>query len=203
MWDLIVSVPDHCLSFYFTESTKSTSYLDCLLEIDNSGKLSTKLYDKRDDFNFPIVNFPLLCGNIKWRICFSTNTMIWYARSCSLYHDFIWRARQLATRLLKPETRVHHQKVLWTTLSACRNLHRFSHTTYMWHFRNMLNGNLPAQLWLTPIDKSKWKHGDDTSMAQNAYHHLRTPGLILGFQGFRRPRISGIHVSFWILEHPM
>ena len=46
-----------------TEATKSTSYLDCLLEIDNSGKLFTKLYDKRDDFNFPIVNFPILCGN--------------------------------------------------------------------------------------------------------------------------------------------
>ena len=27
-------------------------------------KLSTKLYDKRDDFNFPILNFPFLCGNI-------------------------------------------------------------------------------------------------------------------------------------------
>jgi len=23
-----------------------------------------KLYDKRDDFTFPIVNFPFLCGNI-------------------------------------------------------------------------------------------------------------------------------------------
>ena len=32
-----------------TVSTKTTSYLDCLLEIDNSGKLSTKLYEKRDD----------------------------------------------------------------------------------------------------------------------------------------------------------
>ena len=47
-----------------TESTKSTSYIDCLLEIDNSGKLYTKVYDKRDDFNFPIVNFPFLCCNI-------------------------------------------------------------------------------------------------------------------------------------------
>ena len=28
------------------ESTKSTSLLGCLLEMDNSGKLSTKLYDK-------------------------------------------------------------------------------------------------------------------------------------------------------------
>ena len=33
-------------------------------------------------------------------------------------------------------------------------------------------------------------------MAQDAYHHSRTPGLILVFRGFNRPRISGIHVSF-------
>ena len=36
----------------------------------------------------------------------------------------------------------------------------------------------------------------DTSMAQDAYHHSRTPGIILGFRGFNRSRISGIHVSF-------
>ena len=40
-------------------------------------------------------------------------------------------------------------------------------------------------------------------MAQDAYHHSRTPGLILGFQEFDRPPISGIHFSFLILEHPM
>ena len=36
----------------------SASYLDLDLEIDNEGNLKSKLYDKRDDFNFPIVNFP-------------------------------------------------------------------------------------------------------------------------------------------------
>ena len=36
----------------------------------------------------------------------------------------------------------------------------------------------------------------DTSMAQDAYHHSRTPGIILGFRGFNRSQISGIHVSF-------
>ena len=41
----------------------AASYLDCYLYIDN-GKLSTRLYDKRDDFNFPIVNFPFLSSNI-------------------------------------------------------------------------------------------------------------------------------------------
>jgi hypothetical protein len=34
------------------------------LEFDDSGQLSTKIYDKRDDFNFKIINFPNLCSNI-------------------------------------------------------------------------------------------------------------------------------------------
>ena len=47
-----------------TESDISASYLDILLNIDSNGKLTTTLYDKRDDFNFAIVNFPFLCSNI-------------------------------------------------------------------------------------------------------------------------------------------
>ena len=31
---------------------------------EKDGKLSTKLHDKRDDFDFHIVNFPLLSSNI-------------------------------------------------------------------------------------------------------------------------------------------
>ena len=47
-----------------SESDKSASYLDILLNIDSNGRLKTSLYDKRDDFNFAIVNFPFLCSNI-------------------------------------------------------------------------------------------------------------------------------------------
>jgi hypothetical protein len=38
--------------------------LDVCLEFDDSGQLSTKIYDKRDDFNFKIINFPNMCSNI-------------------------------------------------------------------------------------------------------------------------------------------
>ena len=36
----------------------SVSYLGLHIEIDKGGRLKTKLYDKRDDLTFPIVNFP-------------------------------------------------------------------------------------------------------------------------------------------------
>ena len=45
-----------------TETAASSSYLDCYLYIDN-GKLTTRLYGKRDDFNFPIVIFPFLSSS--------------------------------------------------------------------------------------------------------------------------------------------
>lgn len=34
------------------------------LEFVSGGHLSTKIYDKRDDFNFKIINFPNLESNI-------------------------------------------------------------------------------------------------------------------------------------------
>jgi hypothetical protein len=42
---------------------KSASYLDILLNIDSNGRLTTSLFDKRDDFDCAIVNFPFLCSN--------------------------------------------------------------------------------------------------------------------------------------------
>jgi hypothetical protein len=46
------------------DTDMSASYLDLPLEVDSEGRLRTKLYDKRDDFNFPIVNFPFICSYI-------------------------------------------------------------------------------------------------------------------------------------------
>jgi hypothetical protein len=41
-----------------TDTALSASFLDIYLEFDDSGQISTKIYDKRDDFNFKIINFP-------------------------------------------------------------------------------------------------------------------------------------------------
>ena len=40
------------------KSDHLADYLDLTFIIDSGGKLSTRLYDKRDDFDFHIVNFP-------------------------------------------------------------------------------------------------------------------------------------------------
>ena len=46
------------------KSDHLADYLDLTFIIDSGGKLSTRLYDKHDDFDFPIVNFPYLFSNL-------------------------------------------------------------------------------------------------------------------------------------------
>ena len=83
-----------------TETAASSSYLDCYLYTDN-GKLTTRLYDKRDDFNFP-VNFPFLNRNIHSSPAYGVyvSQLIRYARACSNYQDFMERGKVLTTKLL-------------------------------------------------------------------------------------------------------
>jgi hypothetical protein len=48
-----------------TYTASSASFLDLYLEFDDSGQISTKIYDKRDDFNFKIINFPNMFSKLK------------------------------------------------------------------------------------------------------------------------------------------
>jgi hypothetical protein len=68
-----------------TDTDRSASYLDLHLEIDSEGVwLRTKLYVKRDDFNFPIVNFPFMCSNIPATPAYGVyiSQLIRYYRAC-------------------------------------------------------------------------------------------------------------------------
>ena len=60
------------------------------------------LYDTRDDFNFPIVNFPFICSNIPaapaYGVCISQ--LIRYSRACGSYQDFLDRRLLLTRKLL-------------------------------------------------------------------------------------------------------
>ena len=47
-----------------TDTDRSASYFDLHLAIDSEGRLRTKPYDNRDNFNFHIVNFLYICSNI-------------------------------------------------------------------------------------------------------------------------------------------
>ena len=84
-----------------TESNTSAS-LDLLLSVGRDGQLHTSLYDKRDDFNFHITNFPFLSSNIPSSPAYGVfiSQLIRYARACSSYECFILRAMRLSNKLL-------------------------------------------------------------------------------------------------------
>ena len=85
-----------------TENNTSASYLDLLLSIGRDGQFRTSLYDKCDDFNFHITNFPFLSSNIPSTPGYGVfiSQLIRYGRACSSYECFILRAVRLSNRLL-------------------------------------------------------------------------------------------------------
>jgi hypothetical protein len=88
-----------------TDTDTSASYLDLHLETDSEGRLRTKLYDKRDDFNVPIVNLPFICSNIPAAPAYGVyiSQLIRYSRACGSYHDFLDRGLILTRKLLNQE----------------------------------------------------------------------------------------------------
>ena len=87
-----------------TESNTSASDLDLLLSLGRDGQLHISIYDKRDDFNFHITNFPFLSSNIPsspaaYGVFISQ--LIRYARACFSYGCFILRATRLSNKLLE------------------------------------------------------------------------------------------------------
>ena len=78
------------------------NYLDLTFIIEGNNRLYTKLYDKRDDFDFHIVNFPFLSSNIPSGPSYGVyiSQLVKYARCCSYYDDFGYRHNLLVDRLI-------------------------------------------------------------------------------------------------------
>ena len=71
-----------------TGAARSASCLDLHLEIDSEDRFRKKLYDKRDDFKFPIVNFSFICSNIPAAPAYGVHVLIRYSRACGSFQDF-------------------------------------------------------------------------------------------------------------------
>ena len=85
-----------------TDTASSASFLDLYLEFDIHSHLSTRIYDKRDDFNFEIINFPHLSSNIPTSPAYGIyiSQLIRYSRACSSYSDFVKRHQCLSRKLM-------------------------------------------------------------------------------------------------------
>ena len=69
----------------------------------SNGTVSTKIYDKRDDYDFDIVNFPFLDGDVSWRTSYGVyiSQLIRFAIASSNLSDFNCRKKALTVKLLR------------------------------------------------------------------------------------------------------
>ncbi len=90
------------LSLTSDDATEQANYLDLSIAIKN-GKIHTSLFDKRDAFEFTIVNFPDLSGNIPRKQSYGVfvSQLIRYCRCCQDLEDFRNRTRKLVDRLVR------------------------------------------------------------------------------------------------------
>ena len=94
----IITQPD----FHVRERNQAGIILDWNLCISNR-TVSTKIYDKRHDFDFDIANFPFLDGDVPWRTSYGVyiSQLIRFARASSNLNDFNYRNKALTAKLLR------------------------------------------------------------------------------------------------------
>jgi len=87
-----------------TDTARSAPYLDLHLEIDSKRRFRTKLYDKGNGLNIPIVNVPFTCSNIQAALVYGVyiSAFMQYFRTCGSYHDYLDRGL-LLTKMDYPE----------------------------------------------------------------------------------------------------
>ena len=91
-----------------SSDTEAPFFFYLKLSITN-GIVSSKIYDKRDDFNFEIVNFPFLDGDVPRSPSYGVyiSQLNCFARVCSNVDDFNNRNLFLTAQLLKQGYRYH------------------------------------------------------------------------------------------------
>jgi hypothetical protein len=198
-----------------TECSTSASYLDVLLKLDTNGKITTQLYDKRDDFNFSIVNFPYLCSNIPASPVYGVYILqlILYARACSTYNQFLVRGRlywQISWCRRGVNCLIYRQlsanSMVITTIL-------FTHTTILWAtccllcFIPIVKPFLTHWSWLRVvpfIKRGNRAHGGDafSSMAPDPTSDIfRSPCTPIPWFAFPIGLMRLITVRFFLLFH--
>ena len=89
-------------------SDTEAPFLDLHLSISN-GFVSSKIYDNRDDFDFDIVNFPFLDGDVPHSTSYGVyiSQLFQFDRVSSHVADFNTRNKSLTAKLLQQGFRYH------------------------------------------------------------------------------------------------
>ena len=93
-------------------SDTEAAFLDLHLSISND-IVSTKICNTRDDFDFEIVNFPLLDGDVPHSTSYEVyiSQLIRFARASSYVTDFNTRNKLISQKLLKHQAPTHRLKL--------------------------------------------------------------------------------------------
>ena len=112
-------------------SDTEAPFLDLHLSISNRF-VSSKIYDKRDDFDVDIVNFPVLDGDVPRSISYGVNIsqLIRFARASSHVADFNARIKNLTAKLLQQGYRSHNHRNI---------VPKFYHRHMNWFLNSMLD----------------------------------------------------------------
>ena len=97
-------------------SDTEAAFLDLHLSISND-IVSTKIYDKRDDFDFEIVNTPFFDGDVPHSTSYGVyiSQLICFARASSYITDFNTRNKLLTQKLLKQGYLYHKLHKMFST----------------------------------------------------------------------------------------
>ena len=121
-------------------SDTKAPFLDLNLLMTN-GIISSKMYDKRDGFNFEIVNFPFFDGDVPRSPSYGVyiSQLIRFARVCSNAHDFNKRNLFLTAKLLNKVIDIiniekHVLNSTTDTQSKLLNTTRHIRTYIIWWF---------------------------------------------------------------------
>ena len=89
-------------------SDKEASFSDLNIKVIGSD-IHTSVYDKRDDFGFPIVNFPWLSGDVPRLPSYGIyiSQLVRFARCCTSVLDFHSKNLQITSKLLTQGYRYH------------------------------------------------------------------------------------------------
>ena len=100
-------------------SDTEAPFLDLNLPMSN-GTVSTKIYNKRDDFDYNIVNFLFLDGDVPRRTSYGVyiSQFIRFARASSSVSDFNCRNKVLTAKLLRQGYRYHKLRKTFSCLSS-------------------------------------------------------------------------------------
>ena len=147
-----------------TKKITGLLFLDLEAHIKD-GKFYTKTYDKREAFNFKIVNYPDLSGNIPEQTAYGIyiSQVIRYAKICNQTKDFIDRIRLLFNKLHK---KFFSKERLLAALKCCRK-----DPWIMEKHCHGMNNHLANDCW--GADAWSWYHASSpqTSVSVHGWRH--------------------------------